>query len=507
MKARLLVSLTIFGLLFSAFAESQALTSMSSLRVRYNSMKVRTQPVGQLKALIDKVDAEITEAARLGLTGESRRLLAKGTSLLTGNEWTDEADFSASLVLRSDRVVVDPASAYVVRLEQIYQPFIALEQPLTARASLIRIRGRGRDSQRQASSFRDFGVFVGVSRDLRESPYFLELDLTGVPDGNYQLRVEVNENTRNLGTTQLSINVRQGLNEIVARLEQGAANAPEAIKADILYPVDRMKQVNRGRLELRTFNPAADFAAAEAVMTASRSGTNPFDARTGDFKRHYLLKSADEIMPYRMYVPTSYDSNKAIPLVVALHGLGGTENSFFDGYGSTFPQLAEEYGYIVAAPLGYRVDGSYGWGLGNPPRDPNTRARQELSEEDVMQVLYLVQQDYNIDANRIFLIGHSMGAIGTWKIAAKYPDFWAAIGMYAGSGRPGTLESMQHIPQFVVHGDADPTVNVRGSRSMVARMRELEMTVEYIEVPGGNHSDVVEPNFPGLFNFFNNHPK
>ena len=161
----------------------------------------------------------------------------------------------------------------------------------------------------------------------------------------------------------------------------------------------------------------------------------------------------------------------------------------------------------MAAPLGYRVDGSYGWGLGNPPRDPNTRARQELSEEDVMQVLALVQENYNIDTDRIFLTGHSMGAIGTWKIAAKHPDFWAAIGMYAGSGRPGTLEPMQHIPQFVVHGDADPTVNVRGSRSMVARMRELEMTVEYIEVPGGNHSDIVAPNFPGLFEFFNNHPK
>jgi hypothetical protein len=42
---------------------------------------------------------------------------------------------------------------------------------------------------------------------------------------------------------------------------------------------------------------------------------------------------------------------------------------------------------------------------------------------------------------------------------------------------------------------------------MVARMKELAMTLEYIEVPGGNHSDVVAPNFPGLFAFFDQYTK
>ena len=65
-----------------------------------------------------------------------------------------------------------------------------------------------------------------------------------------------------------------------------------------------------------------------------RAGKNPFAGRTGDFKRHYLLASAGEIMPYRMYVPTTYTTGAqgAFPLIVALHGLGGTEDSFFNGY-------------------------------------------------------------------------------------------------------------------------------------------------------------------------------
>ena len=94
-----------------------------------------------------------------------------------------------------------------------------------------------------------------------------------------------------------------------------------------------------------------------------------------------------------------------------------------------------------------------------------------------MQVLQLVRQQYKIDENRIYLMGHSMGAIGTWKIAPKFPDIWAALAPFAGSGAPATLERISHIPQFVVHGDADRTVNVQGSRSMVAKVKELGIEV------------------------------
>jgi dipeptidyl aminopeptidase/acylaminoacyl peptidase len=66
---------------------------------------------------------------------------------------------------------------------------------------------------------------------------------------------------------------------------------------------------------------------------------------------------------------------------------------------------------------------------------------------------------------------------------------------------------MHNLPQIVVHGDADPTVNVQGSRTMVAEMRRLGVDVEYIEVPGGNHGNVVAPNFPAMFDFFDAHQK
>lgn len=51
----------------------------------------------------------------------------------------------------------------------------------------------------------------------------------------------------------------------------------------------------------------------------------------------------------------------------------------------------------------------------------------------------------------------------------------------------------------------DPTVNVSGSRMMVAKLKDLGTEVTYIEVPGGLHSDVVAPNIAAVIDFFNAH--
>lgn len=514
MKLRILV-LGALCALVPATTFAQALTSLQSVRVRYNTRKATVKPEGALKAQIDEIDRLLTEATRSGNTGEMRRLMAKGTTLLSGREWTEALDYASSIVIRTEQLVVDSGAAYDVRLEQIYRPDTRFENPLTAHAMLRERPSEARSGETRNENeppptpavVKDLGSFDEVERDLRESPRRLTLDVRGVPDGTYQLAIEVADGARKLGTATLLVSLRTGLNALVARLEADAAKAPAALKSDILFPIDRMRNVNHGRLELRTFDPVKDFAEAEAVAAASKAGKNPFTARTGDFKRHYLLESAGEIMPYRMYVPTTFNPGRSYPLIVALHGLGGTENSFFDGYDKVFPTLAEQHGYIVAAPLGYRVDGGYGWGVGNPPRDPADRRSQDLSEQDVMRVLEIVRAQYKIDPSRIYLAGHSLGAIGTWKLAPKYPDIWAAIAPFSGAGAAESLTRIPQIPQYVVHGDNDPTVNVRGSRTMVAKMKELGIEVTYIEVPDGTHSSVVAPNLPGMFDFFDKHVK
>ncbi len=510
MKARIFVASAVLSLcaLMPAAVSAQALTSLASVRVGYTSRKNTVKPQGELKAQIDAIDAQIAEAARLGKSGELRRLFAKGIALLNGRVWDAAAEYSASLVVRTATVVADSGKPYVARIEQIYTPSIDLSRALTATVVLRQrptiVQGQ---APRPGEIVKHFGDFSGVARDLRESPFAIEADVHDVADGAYVLAVDIADGREAIGAATLTIALRKGLDAVVARLEAEATRAPEALRAEILFPVDRMNNVNRGRIELRTFDPDRDLASAEAVATAVKAGKDPFAGRTGDIRRHYTLDAAKEILPYRTYVPTSYTGTKAYPLIIALHGLGGTEDAFFDNYEKTLPPLAESHGYIVASPLGYRVDGSYGWGLGTAPADPNTKRMQDFSEQDVMQVLARVRQLYKIDESRIYLMGHSMGAIGAWKLAPKFPDIWAAIGLFSGSGAASTLERIRTVPEIIVHGDADPTVNVAGSRTMVAKLKEMGAEFKYIEVPGGLHSDVVAPNIAAVIDFFDAHKK
>lgn len=486
---------------------SQSLPNLASTRLNYTVTKRTKNPQGELKEKIDAVDKDLAEATRLGKNGEVRRLLAKGLTLLAGNEWTDALDFKSSLVLRSDHIFVDSSKPYVVRLEQIYSSSLPLDHSLSAHLFLCKpqvqtaLGGLGLPVQ-AGEVVKELGKFEDIGRDLREAPFLMEAGLTGVADGPYQVQVEVLDGDRSLGFAGLKIVIQQGLDAALVRIESAAGKAPETIRADVGYPLDRIRNVNLGRTEMGTFDLSKELTSAEQLASNAQPGKDPFLGRTGDFKRHYLLKSAGEIMPYRLYVPTKYSPAHPWPLVVALHGLGATEDSMFGAlYG--VPKLAEQHGFIVVAPLGYRVDAGYG--AFRAPGQPSRRS--DLSEEDVLEVLQLVRQQYKIDENRIYLMGHSMGGFGTWALAADHPEIWAALGPISGGGNPANVEKYKSIPEIVVHGDADTVVPVMSSRVMVEAMKKLGVEVNYIEVAGGNHISVAGANMPAIFDFFDTHRK
>jgi predicted peptidase len=151
------------------------------------------------------------------------------------------------------------------------------------------------------------------------------------------------------------------------------------------------------------------------------------------------------------------------------------------------------------------VDGGYGYNNGSRPAEDIPKL--ELSEQDVMHVLELMKKDYRIDANRIYIAGHSMGGSGSWYLGPKYSQIWAGLGSFAGGATPSAAPQVKHIPQFVVHGDGDTTAPVERSRTMVAELKRLGVVHEYVEVPGGTHGGVVAPNMKGLFDFFDRYKK
>lgn len=225
-------------------------------------------------------------------------------------------------------------------------------------------------------------------------------------------------------------------------------------------------------------------------------------------KKTYTFKETGKEIEYALYVPKSYDKTKKTPLIVLLHGLFSNPQQIM-----RYPKLtdlAEEHGMIVVAPMGYNNRGWYGQvppnQIGGKPEPENL---YELSEKDVMNVLDIARKDYNIDPDRIYLMGHSMGGGGTLHIAIKNPNLFAALAPIAPAifHPVRDLEKIKHVPVILVQGDKDNLVRVERVRPWAEKMKELGMTHEYIEVPGGGHIDVAFQNLPKIFEFLKKHSR
>jgi predicted peptidase len=237
----------------------------------------------------------------------------------------------------------------------------------------------------------------------------------------------------------------------------------------------------------------------------------------GDLHRIYHLSAANADMPYRMYVPTTWDGKSQLPLVLILHGAGSDENWYVDANDKQLIRLAEQHGYLLVSPLGYTRMGAYGTPLrlpavfGNPEIAAKQRAAVnaeqertlELSEKDVINVLEIVLNEYPVDRSSMFLTGHSMGSGGTWYLGAKYAQYWAAIAPMSGpfvdeANYP--WDNIRKMPVFMTEGTgASPSLV--GSKAMLAWMIERNFKIEYMEV-NADHGGMIPRVLPSIFDFF-----
>jgi predicted esterase len=201
------------------------------------------------------------------------------------------------------------------------------------------------------------------------------------------------------------------------------------------------------------------------------------------------------------------------PLIVALHGYGGDSNFIVR---DRLVDLAEEGGYVVVGPMGYNFTGWYGSPViligGGPIKPPNLT---QLSELDVLNVVALAQHDFDIDPNRIYLMGHSMGGAGTIFLGQKHSEIWAAAAAIAPAAfmmQPNEktlLEPFKEakLPLMITQGSADNVVPPAGTRTWAAAMKELGVEGEYIEKTGLDHGTIIGPSMDDIFRFFAAHKR
>jgi predicted peptidase len=205
----------------------------------------------------------------------------------------------------------------------------------------------------------------------------------------------------------------------------------------------------------------------------------PAKADQGGFLKRTHKDPDGKEANYVLFVPHDYKGDKAYPLILFLHGAGeregGSKAPVEVGIGPAIKKLGEKgFGFFVliprceANPHNWRADG------------PDAQRALAMLEE--------VQKSYKIDAKRIYLTGLSMGGFGTWSLALKYPDRWAAIVPICGRGDAKQAEKIKDIPCWCFHGAADPTVKVENSREMIAALKAAGGHPKYDEYPGVGHN-------------------
>ena len=220
---------------------------------------------------------------------------------------------------------------------------------------------------------------------------------------------------------------------------------------------------------------------------------------------------------YKLYVPSGYVVGEAVPLVVMLHGC--TQNPDDFAAGTHMNVLAEEHTFLVAYPAqAQNANMSKCWNWFETADQQRGRGEPSLIAGITRQIV----DEYDVDADRVYVAGMSAGGAMAAIMAETYPDLYAAVGVHSGlapgaahdlssafttmrGGSPGGVVSAPRVagkaartvPTIVFHGDRDTTVHPRNGDQLLAHFantggREIKQApalrarVGQGQVPGGH---------------------
>ena len=103
-----------------------------------------------------------------------------------------------------------------------------------------------------------------------------------------------------------------------------------------------------------------------------------------------------------------------------------------------------------------------------------------------------LEEKYNVDKNRIYVTGLSMGGYGTWSLAMEYPHRFAAIAPVCGGGNVRTVCKLKDMPIWVFHGAKDNVVPIAESQKLVDALKKCGNDVKFTIYPEANHDSWTE---------------
>jgi len=444
-----------------AFAQPERYELGQRLKAFEQAWEAQTDRVTRERALI--VLPKVTSQFFSFQLGEAGRTLDTARFALAANEPpAPEVFWWTSLYPLPEKRLIDAASKELIVDLKFFYPVKVAPPDVVVR---VGIRGS------KSLEYRAAMLPKRVTLDLTQ--------ITAKPPADLELTMEVQSEGKVVAVRKVIVsqaeNGRVKLAELRKSLKERPAKTIEyvTLEADI----ELLAELYEGIVpETDVF--AAKRLARTSELLESLSKKTPYFGMSHTGDQTFSIPNGKRPVPVRLYLPKGVTKEKPVPLVIALHGAGGTENLFFEGYGAgQIVKECEKRNWLLIAP-----GSGLNFGSGPP----------------VKVILDELAARYPIDRKKIFIVGHSMGAAQTIALCQSHPSLFAGAAALGGGGAVKIPATFAELPIFVGVGTADFALN--GSRELAKILKASgakNLTAkEYLKI---EHMAIVREALPDVF--------
>lgn len=243
------------------------------------------------------------------------------------------------------------------------------------------------------------------------------------------------------------------------------------------------------------------FAASLFALTLSLLSASPAAAQRvpqlGPFEIEHIKFTGgeykDETFRYLILTPfDGYEAGKKYPLILFLHGAGerGDDPKKLLPHFPTQmakPEWRKKFPCILVVP---QCRNGKQW-VNAPWGDKESTPMAKEPSGDLQMAIAVLEKSLKtlpVDKDRVYLTGLSMGGYGSWELAMRRPELFAAVAPVCGGGDETHAAKLKDIPIWAAHGDADRVVWPIRSRTMYESIKKAGGNIQYTEYTGVGHN-------------------
>ncbi|MDR3006956.1 MAG: phospholipase [Sphingobacterium sp.] len=198
-------------------------------------------------------------------------------------------------------------------------------------------------------------------------------------------------------------------------------------------------------------------------------------------------------IPYRFLLPKNFNPKKKYPLVITFHNSSriGTDNeNQLEHLARTWVRgdIYAKFNCFVIAPQFEKRSSNY-----EPNQDDILIAKPSRDAQQILGLIDNIETEYpNIDINRIYLIGYSMGASTTQNLMRLAPDKFAAMISIAAVPDLSNLNAFKRKNIWLIHGEKDSENPYVGSKILYEKLQGNHR-LKFTTFKNLQHNNIVIP--------------